>query len=145
MNRFVEVLVLLALAGVIDIASAQEGVKIFVPDTVEYKPYPLPGVSFAVMSGNPEQQGTYTVWAKLIPGTKIPAHFHPDTRTVTVIAGSYYFAEGDSFDEGKLQGYGPGTVIVVPAGKPHFVSARDEEAIIQESGLGPTAVTPTRR
>ena len=38
MNRFVEVLVLLALAGVIDIASAQEGVKIFVPDTVEYKP-----------------------------------------------------------------------------------------------------------
>ena len=144
MNQLLKALLPLALAGIISAASAEE-VKIIAPNSVEYKSYPnLPGVWVALVSGN-LKQGAYTVRTKLMPGTIVPAHFHPDTRTVTVISGTYYFAEGDTFDESKLQGYGPGTAIVVPAGKPHFVSARDAEAIIQESGIGPTAVTPAKQ
>src|SRR5690348_13992068 len=107
MHLLLKALLPLVIAGAICAASADQEVQIFLPDSVQYKSYPgLLGVSSAVILGNPAE-GPYTVRAKLRPGARVPAHFHPDTRTVTVISGIYYFAEGESFDEGKLQGYGP--------------------------------------
>ncbi|MEK6211372.1 MAG: hypothetical protein AABM64_13560 [Pseudomonadota bacterium] len=46
-------------------------------------------------------------------------------------------------DAGALKGYGPGTVIVVPAGAPHFSACKDGVAVVQESGVGPTGITMT--
>jgi len=94
----------------------------------------------AVVSGNPED-GFYTLRVKFPKGVKTPPHYHPDTRTVTVISGTYYFGEGVTFEPHKMQGYPPGTVIVVPAGKPHYSWAQDGEVIIHEAGIGPTGVT----
>ena len=61
------------------------------------------------------------------------------------MAGIYYFAEGESFDDAALRGYGPGTVIVVPAEKAHFAAAHEDGATVQESGSGPTAHMPVKR
>ena len=123
--------------------SAADQVKILVPDAVVFKADAnIPGVAIALIAGNPKE-GAYTIRARFSTGVKIPAHFHPDERVVTVISGTYYFAPGDKFDEGALKGYGPGTVIVVPAGTPHFSACREDVAVVQESGVGPTGITMT--
>ena len=122
---------------------AQDPITILTPDAVQYHAdAKIPDIQMAVVSGNP-QQGFYTLRVKFPGNVKTPPHFHPDTRTITVISGTYYFGEGDIFDAAKMQGYGPGTVIVVPAGKPHFSWSRDGEVIIHEAGVGPTGVTLT--
>jgi quercetin dioxygenase-like cupin family protein len=44
--------------------------------------------------------------------------------------------EGERFDAAKLKGYAAGSFIVIPAGVPHFVAAKDSSAIVQLSGSG---------
>jgi quercetin dioxygenase-like cupin family protein len=145
MNWMAATLLLLGSAGFASADPAAEEIRIIPPGSIEYRNDPnVPGVSFAVLSGNPKQ-GAYTVRVKIAPGARLAPHSHPDTRTVTVIAGTYYFAEGESPDEGALRGHGPGTVIVVPAGKAHFAAARDDGATAQESGHGPTGHMPIKR
>ena len=87
---------LLVFAGFVGTASTEE-IRIIAPENIEYKTDAnVPGVSFAVLSGNPKQ-GPYTVRVKIAPNAKLAPHFHPDARTVTVMAGAYYFAAGENF------------------------------------------------
>jgi len=58
-----------------------------------------------------------------------------------VISGTYWFAAGGKSDDAAIKPYGPGTVIVVPAGAPHFSACKDGEAVVQEAGVGPTGIT----
>jgi quercetin dioxygenase-like cupin family protein len=60
-----------------------------------------------------------------------------------VISGKYYFAQGDKYDDKAIKGYGPGTVIVIPANTAHYAGSAEEGAIVQESGVGPTGITLT--
>jgi quercetin dioxygenase-like cupin family protein len=130
--------VLILAAGA---AFAAGEVKITGPDEIAFKSDAnIPGVAIALVAGNPKE-GAYTIRAKFSPGVRIPAHFHPDERVVTVIAGTYWFGAGDKAEDAALKGYGPGTVIVVPAGAPHFSACKDGEAVVQESGVGPTGIT----
>ncbi len=55
---------------------------------------------------------------------------------VTVIEGTWYLGEGERFDPAKLKGYPPGSFIVIPAGVPHFVAAKEGGVIVQLSGSG---------
>jgi quercetin dioxygenase-like cupin family protein len=55
---------------------------------------------------------------------------------VTVIEGTWYLGEGVRFDPAKLKGYRAGSFIVVPAGVPHYVSAKEGAVIVQLSGTG---------
>ena len=135
----------LSLAGLLHAspAPAEDQITILTPEAIPYQAdATAPDILVAVVSGDP-RAGFYTLRVKFPPGIKTPPHYHPDTRTVTVIAGRYYFGEGKVFAAAGMQGYDPGTVIVVPAGKPHFSWARDGEVIIQEAGVGPTGVTRT--
>jgi len=133
----------LLFLGFSSLAVCAGEVTILSPDTVAFKADAnIPGVAIALIAGNPKE-GAYTIRARFSTGVRIPAHFHPDERVVTVISGTYYFAAGDKFDEGALKGHGPGTVIVVPAGAPHFSACRDDVAVVQESGVGPTGITMT--
>lgn len=122
---------------------AEDRITILTPEAMPYQAdASAPDILVAVVSGDP-RSGFYTLRVKFPPGIKTPPHYHPDTRTVTVISGKYYFGTGADFDAAGMQGYDPGTVIVVPAGKPHFSWARDGEVIVQEAGVGPTGVTHT--
>ncbi|MBL8481000.1 MAG: cupin domain-containing protein [Rhodocyclaceae bacterium] len=144
MHRLPAALCALLMACQFDAVAADDAIRILRPEAIAYQTDPaLPGVSFAVVSGNPAG-GAYTLRARFAPGTRLPAHTHPDTRTTTVLAGKYFFAAGERYDEAALLPYGPGTVIVIPAGAAHFAATRDEEAVVQESGSGPTATTPGR-
>lgn len=118
-------------------------VKIITPDAVNFRADgSVPGVSIALIDGDPKT-GPYTIRAKFDRNVKIPAHFHPDTRIVTVLSGTYYFGSGDAYDANAIRGYGPGTTIVVPAGSPHYAGSTEDGAVVQESGVGPTGITLT--
>lgn len=122
---------------------AADDVKILAPGSITFKADAnVPGVATALIDGSPNE-GPYTVRAQFSQNVQIPAHFHPDTRVVTVLSGTYYFGAGDKYDEGAIKGYKAGTVIVVPANTPHYAGSAEDGAIVQESGFGPTGITLT--
>jgi quercetin dioxygenase-like cupin family protein len=55
---------------------------------------------------------------------------------VTVIEGTWYLGEGTKFNLTDLKAYPAGSFIVIPAGIPHFVAAKDGAAIVQLNGNG---------
>ena len=95
-----------------------------------------PGVMVIMILGNPRESGPYVFRAKFPPGYLLPAHKHPDRRSVTVLQGSYWSGEGEQFDKERLTRFGPGSFYVTEPGVPHFAWAEDE-VIIQEMGMGP--------
>ena len=66
---------------------------------------------------------------------------HPDERSSTVLSGTIYVGFGEIFDEARLVAIPAGAVYVAPANVPHYVWAKDGEAVYQEAGVGPTATT----
>jgi len=76
------------------------------------------------------------------PGAATKPHTHPDNRTYTVIAGTWYVGFGEKYDESKLIALKAGSVYTEPAGVPHFVLIKDAGTIVQISGTGPSRLTP---
>jgi quercetin dioxygenase-like cupin family protein len=74
-------------------------------------------------------------------GGKIPPHTHPDERNSTVLSGTIYLGFGDTFDESNVVAIPTGAVYATPANVPHYVWAKDGDAIYQESGVGPTGTS----
>ena len=73
---------------------------------------------------------------KIPGGARVLAHTHPQDELVTVIEGAWYLGEGTKFDSAKLKGYPVGSFIVIPAGIPHFVAAKEGTVVVQLSGIG---------
>ena len=97
----------------------------------------------AHVAGDRNAQGSFYVSHVTYPkGVRNLPHTHPDQRYVTVLEGTFYQGFGGEYDESKLQALPPGSIIVIPAGTPHFGIARDSDVTLQESGIGPTATTP---
>ena len=143
---------LLALAGVLGLiatapttaAQADAETMIVVKtEDLKWKDYPgLPGVTFTVVSGDPSKEGLYTIRAKFAPGVMSTPHWHPEARYVTVLKGTWWAGAGEKFD--------PNNTVPVPTGgfamhhprKIHFDGAKDEEVIVQISGIGPSGTVP---
>jgi quercetin dioxygenase-like cupin family protein len=90
----------------------------------------------AQMFGDSSQGGAWVDRVKIPGGGRVLAHTHPHDELVTVIEGTWYLGEGERFDPAKLKGYPAGSFIVIPAGVPHFVAAKDGAVIVQLSGTG---------
>ena len=73
---------------------------------------------------------------KIPGGARVLAHTHPQDELVTVIEGTWYLSQGAKFDPAKLKGYPAGSFIVIPAGIPHFVAAKEGTVVVQLSGIG---------
>lgn len=88
--------------GVCDEASADAAsapsVAVLAPQDIRYvEDAKVPGVGVAIVAGDP-RTGHYTLRVRFAAGVKVPAHAHPDDRTVTVLSGTYYFGVGDRYD-----------------------------------------------
>lgn len=113
------------------------------PDHINWGPAPPvfpPGAQFAVISGDPSQDGPYVVRLKMPAGYRIPAHNHPTTEYVTVISGKFNIGMGDKLDkkhgiELRAGGFGE-----APAKMNHFAWATSE-TVVQVHGQGPFALT----
>ena len=102
----------------------------------------VPGLRYAVLSGNPDEAGIYVLRLKIPPGLRFPPHHHDQDRYVTVISGVWAFGTGYS---GKCEDTIPltaGAYVVHPKGAVHFDGACGEEAVeVQIIGRGPVKTT----
>lgn len=99
------------------------------------------GNARANILGDDSKQGIYVNRTKFPPNTKIQPHSHPDDRVVTVVSGTLYMGYGERLDESATKMLPAGSVWTEPANQPHFVLTKDEEAVIQVVGNGPSATT----
>ena len=90
----------------------------------------------AQLFGDSSQGGAWIDRVKIPGGMRALAHTHPQDELVTVIEGTWYLGAGERFDSAKLKAYPAGSFIVIPAGVPHFVAAKDGAVIVQVSGTG---------
>jgi len=90
----------------------------------------------AQLFGDSSQGGAWIDRAKIPGGARVLAHTHPQDELVTVIEGTWYLGEGAKFDAAKLKAYPLGSFIVIPAGVPHFVAAKEGTVVVQLSGTG---------
>jgi ChrR-like protein with cupin domain len=109
------------------------------PEEVKWTERPgFDGVKFAVVQGDPSKPGVYVIRAKFSPGTMTRPHWHPEERFVTVLQGTWYTGEGDTFDPDKTVPLRVGSFMFHPAKAHHFDGAKDEEVIVQIMGVGPS-------
>ena len=99
-------------------------------------PYYNDGRQRAHLFGDSSQGGAWIDRVKIPGGAPVLAHTHPQDELVTVIEGIWYLGDGAKFDSAKLKGYPAGSFIVIPAGIPHFVAAKEGTVIVQLSGIG---------
>src|SRR5215467_4029986 len=97
-------------------------------------PYYKDGRQRAQLFGDSSQGGAWIDRVKVPAGARVLAHTHGQDELVTVIEGSWYLGEGTKFDAARLKGYPAGSFIVIPAGVPHFVAAKEGTAVVQLSG-----------
>jgi quercetin dioxygenase-like cupin family protein len=116
------------------------------PESVDWQPFAAfpPSARLAVLLGNPTQSGLYTIRVKVPHDVKLMPHRHPEDRTYTVISGVFYVGLGDEFNPGRLQAYGPGSVILLPGNTPHFHWAKSGEYVTQVSAIGPLGLQYVR-
>ena len=97
-------------------------------------PYYNDGRQRAQLYGDSNQGGPWIDRVKIPAGDHVSAHTHPQDELVTVIDGTWYVGAGDSYDPAKLEGYPPGSFVLIPAGLPHFVAAKETAVVVQLSG-----------
>lgn len=90
-----------------------------------------------IILGDPAKPGLYVIRARFAPGQSSRPHYHDQERHVTVLKGTWWAGEGDFFQADKMVPLKAGGFMLQPAGLHHFDGARDEEVILQISGIGP--------
>jgi quercetin dioxygenase-like cupin family protein len=102
------------------------------------------GIQTAAVLGDPAKPGIYVTRLRFAKGTRINPHMHPDERVAVVLSGSMYFGYGDTFDDAALTHMVPGSTWTEPPNTPHFAFAKDEDVVIQVTGLGPSGSRPAK-
>jgi quercetin dioxygenase-like cupin family protein len=98
------------------------------------------GISQAVISGNPADPGkVYVVRNRFAPGTFSAPHFHPETRYIQVLKGTWWVGSGPKFDKDATTPVPAGSFVVHHPNQIHWDGAKDEEAVVQIMGVGPSA------
>jgi quercetin dioxygenase-like cupin family protein len=106
----------------------------FVPSAV------VPGAAQAVIAGDPKVAGQpYVVRNRFSPGTFSPPHFHPETRYIVVLKGTWWVGHGPKWDKESATPLPAGSFVVHHANQIHWDGAKDEEVIVQIMGVGPSA------
>jgi uncharacterized protein (TIGR02246 family) len=104
-----------------------------------FQPLEVPGfksgMQIAVIHGDPNGKGDYTIRLKFPAGYTFPAHYHPNSEHLTVLSGTFQLAMGEK-EGGMVRDYAPGDFLYIPAQKPHYGGAKTE-SVIQLHGIGP--------
>ena len=95
-----------------------------------------PGLEFALLYGDLTRPGPYVVRVRFAPGTMSPPHFHPEERQIVVLMGTWWAGSGPKFDKGDTVPMAAGSFVVHYPNKVHYDGAKDEEVIVQISGIG---------
>lgn len=140
-QAFVLIFVFVPAQSLADDSNFPEGTvqHVVLAENVAWRPCPpnLPaGCEIAVLEGNPQEPGFFTVRFRLSDTFVMPPHTHPKDERVTVLTGlvSVGFGLDGSHEDAKQ--FGPGDYYVNMKGAIHTVWS-DELVEIQITGLGP--------
>jgi hypothetical protein len=107
-----------------------------------WQPIPgLDGVSYMKVYGDSSQPGVYVVRVRFDPWTMTTPHHHSQDRIVAVIKGPWYAGTDTHFDPDNATPINTGGYMLHPAGAVHFDGAKQQQAIVQITGNGPTTTT----
>ena len=96
------------------------------------------GVEVATLQGDPSKEGIYVLRIKWPPGIMSKPHKHPEDRHVVVLSGAWYTGTGETFDPSKAIPMRAGGYMMHPKGAVHWDGTREEGAVIQITGYGPS-------
>lgn len=63
-------------------------------------------------------------------------------RIATVLSGTMYFADGETVDPAKEVAYGPGSVLLIDSGTPHWLSSHDGEVVVMLTSVPANKFSP---
>jgi quercetin dioxygenase-like cupin family protein len=113
------------------------------PEQVTWGPAPAalpPGAKAAVLEGNPNEAGPFTMRVLLPNHYRILPHYHLAIEHVTVIKGTFKVGMGEKFDPSAMTPLPTGAFAALEPGTRHFAEAQGE-TILQLHGVGPWGVT----
>jgi len=99
-----------------------------------------PGAQAAVLLGHPGKPGPFVLRLKFPAGFVVPPHRHSKDEFVTVIAGNFAVAAGETVDRETATPLPPASFVHLPAGMPHYALAATD-TVVQINGTGPFDVT----
>jgi hypothetical protein len=140
------VLSIAAMLSLPAVAAEEDALHVRQAEAIDWKPYPgVAGVEMAVLAGDPHAVGLYVIRARFQPGTFTRPHHHGEARYITVLSGTWWGGHGATFAPESTMPIRAGGFVTHPAGMIHYDGARDEEVIVEITGIGPTSthfITP---
>lgn len=133
----------LLLLGAASAEEKMQAMSVTPADAVVWGPAPPglpPGSKAAVLAGNPEEEGAFTLRAWLPAGYKVMPHWHDNEENLTVISGTLHVGMGDAFDKDKATALHAGGFAGMPAKMRHWVWT-EGETVIQVQSMGPFTIT----
>ena len=118
------------------VAENEDGFVRLTPEQLEWQTLE-PGLSVAIVEGNPGGEGFYIIRARFAPGVFSEPHYHPNDRYITVIQGTWWTGTGTVWDKENAVPLGPGSYMKHPGGAAHYDGSLDEEVIVEIKGMGP--------
>lgn len=130
-------------AATLPAAGQSAGHGFFTPAEITWQAGPAslpPGAQVAMLAGNPTEPGPFTLRLKFPDGYRVVPHWHPAVERVTVVAGTFHFGMGETFDQAKARPLPAGAFVFMAAKMAHFAWA-EGETIVQLNGEGPWGIT----
>lgn len=109
------------------------------PETIQWRG-PATGLQTAIVEGNPQAAGTFTMMLRLPDGVWIQPHFHNVDKRLVVVKGELLMGHGDVVEAAKASGLKIGGVAVMPANTHHYEGGRGE-TIVALIATGPFTTT----
>ena len=100
------------------------------------------GAEQIVVAGDPTKPGLYVILIKWNKESSSRPHFHPNDRYITVLSGTWWVGTGRKYDPNSMKPVPAGGTVIHYANEVHYDGAKDGEAILQITGMGPATSTP---
>jgi len=96
-----------------------------------------PGEAQYKIYGDPQKPGPYAMLLHWFPGHYSKPHYHTKPRFITVISGHWWVSSSNVYDPTKTYPLPPGTVVEDKVNTVHWDGAKNEDVILEITGLGP--------
>ena len=116
------------------------------PDQFKWRdPFNKSPTNQVILYGDPSKEGPYMVINRFSPGAFSRPHFHPNDRFITVLKGTWWVGTGPKFDTNATLPMTAGTFVTHFGKGIHYDGAKDEEAMVLITGMGPATSTQVKQ
>ena len=102
----------------------------------------VPGLRIANLEGDGAKSGLYIQLIHWPPHAMSRPHYHPNTRYITVLSGTWWVGTGPRFDPERTVPMPAGSFVTHFGREIHYDGAKDGEAVIEVVGMGPATMIP---